>query len=891
MVTLAQVKLPGVYFLPPLAQPGLGLPPLDVAGFVGLAERGPLDLPVALEDAEEFRAVFGGDLPLARTPQGAPVFAHLGRAVAAFFANGGRRCYAVRVAGPAAAPTRLRVPGLVALDPDGDAAQAALWTSSAGAWGAALRIAARLSVTPLRAADFSVAAPGQLVWAAPAQGETLQAGDVLRITLDAAPDSRWLVALAAPVQPVPGADAQIDAGRAWEALTRPPASPAPHVARAAHLTPDGESALAADAVLAEGDTGALLLIQGETGLVAGDLVRLDLHGGGAYLVALAEQRPEDLNASPVMPLAEFTAPALLRLPAEPLPAGTPTRVERLRFDLHVLLDDAPPLRLSDLGFNRGQPRFWGETVLLESSPLFSRSRAQPRSERRTSMAPSAQNGRPATAAAQAAAAFRILQTGQRSDDPRRLPLDTVALAGLLAPLGAAETAPTFLPLGMPGLLTAANFTPPRAEDLGSDDLAQMDDERFARLFLDEYLTPQPLSRASGESARTLLAAAFDRYYIQNRRLHGLHSLLFTDEVALISLPDALHRLWQDAPALTLPQLPPLPAPPPEPVCPEPSSFRNCLPDAAGAGSAIAAPLPAPPGAPDPRIAALPLRVDPEDYSLAPLLAVQRGLAHACAARGDVVAILGLPEHFEQAQCVAWLDALRAALNLPAIGQAQGATSEQADLSYLAVYHPWLLEAGEGERAGLSASPPDGAICGMVAARERARQVWIAPANQPLAGVLGLTPALSTADWERLFALGFNLIRQEPRDFRAMSSHTLSDDHTLLQLSVRRLMILLRKVALQRGMDFVFESNHARFREGVRVLLEEMLQFMFERGAFAGATPDQAYRVVTDASVNTRQSIDQGRFIAQIQVAPSQPMEFITVLLTRTGQGQVLAAEV
>ena len=52
------------------------------------------------------------------------------------------------------------------------------------------------------------------------------------------------------------------------------------------------------------------------------------------------------------------------------------------------------------------------------------------------------------------------------------------------------------------------------------------------------------------------------------------------------------------------------------------------------------------------------------------------------------------------------------------------------------------------------------------------------------------------------------------------------------------------------MDFVFETNHERFREGVaRDAARRLLRGLFERGAFAGATPEQAYRVVTDASVN------------------------------------------
>jgi len=47
----------------------LNLDPLrmDVAGFVGFAERGPLDTPVLVEDINQYRAVFGGDVMIARS--------------------------------------------------------------------------------------------------------------------------------------------------------------------------------------------------------------------------------------------------------------------------------------------------------------------------------------------------------------------------------------------------------------------------------------------------------------------------------------------------------------------------------------------------------------------------------------------------------------------------------------------------------------------------------------------------------------------------------------------------------------------------------------------------------------------------------------------------------
>jgi phage tail sheath protein FI len=259
----------------------------------------------------------------------------------------------------------------------------------------------------------------------------------------------------------------------------------------------------------------------------------------------------------------------------------------------------------------------------------------------------------------------------------------------------------------------------------------------------------------------------------------------------------------------------------------------------------------------------------------------------------VVSILALPLHFEKRHCIQWQEALRQRLGLPRQRSAFTGVTDFVDLSYLAVYHPWLLVSDAAVTGGeqvLKVAPPDGAICGMIAARERQRQVWVAPANVALQGVLDLLPAFSVEDWADLYADQFNLLRREPDDFRAMSAHTLSEERQLLQFSVRRLMILLRKVALERGMAWTFENNDERLRDAVRTTLETLLRFLFEHGAFAGRTPQQAFRVVTDGRVNTRQSIDQGRFIAQVQVAPSEPMEFITVLLSRASDGVLLAVE-
>jgi phage tail sheath protein FI len=180
-------------------------------------------------------------------------------------------------------------------------------------------------------------------------------------------------------------------------------------------------------------------------------------------------------------------------------------------------------------------------------------------------------------------------------------------------------------------------------------------------------------------------------------------------------------------------------------------------------------------------------------------------------------------------------------------------------------------------APVRALPPDGAVCGLIAARERARGVWIAPANEALAGVIGLTPALNDADWEDLYNRQINMLRQQPGRFTLMSGFTLSADRLLVQISVRRLLIFLRKLALRRGQRFVFESNNERFRRLVQVSFERLLQALVERGALA------AFEVVTGDELNTPNDQFNGRFLVALKVAPTLPIEFITVVMLRSGE--------
>lgn len=248
----------------------------------------------------------------------------------------------------------------------------------------------------------------------------------------------------------------------------------------------------------------------------------------------------------------------------------------------------------------------------------------------------------------------------------------------------------------------------------------------------------------------------------------------------------------------------------------------------------------------------------------PTLTVQAALLRLCAARGDLLAALSLPDWCREDDAAAYAQQLRLR------------TPEGAPWSYGALYHPWLVVESD---AGLVRVPPDGAACGVMAARAIARGAWIAPANLPLADALGLAPAIAREQRGRLLEAHVNLVREEPRGFVFQSADTLATDPDLLPINVRRLLILLRRAAQRLGPSFVFEPNDRGFRRTVEREFGALLDVLQRGGAFAGATATQSYQVLVDSEPG---DAEEGRFVVDLMVAPSLPLEFLTVRLVQSG---------
>jgi hypothetical protein len=175
---------PGIYFAPVAPAPRLTVEPMDVAAFVGVAPRGPaweLTDDPALDRPGPFRARSVA-VPLDRWDDYLELYGAfegpglLPYAVAAFFAQGGRRAYVVRVvtaAGGGQAPAGCTG---FELDAAGGRCVLRLRARNEGTWGDRLAITMSFTASPLQA---TVLAPDQIQFG---PGGAATAGTTLRIS-------------------------------------------------------------------------------------------------------------------------------------------------------------------------------------------------------------------------------------------------------------------------------------------------------------------------------------------------------------------------------------------------------------------------------------------------------------------------------------------------------------------------------------------------------------------------------------------------------------------------------------------------------------------------------------------------------------------------------------
>jgi hypothetical protein len=274
-----------------------------------------------------------------------------------------------------------------------------------------------------------------------------------------------------------------------------------------------------------------------------------------------------------------------------------------------------------------------------------------------------------------------------------------------------------------------------------------------------------------------------------------------------------------------------------------------------------------------------------------LVQIHRTMLRMCAARGDVFAVLSMPERYREEQAIAHANGLRTLISQNATASHLGGvipvlTEEEANcLSFGALYFPWCFAETDRNNRSFLVVPPDGPVCGTMASRALTRGAWIAPANDVWRGVVGVASrsVQEAGVDDMLVDSRVNVVRHEPVGVLVLSQDTLTWDPDLREINVRRLLMLLRRLAYRVGVRYVFEPNNDAFRRTVQRNFQAVMESLYENGAFRGKTPSESFQINTGQSVNPPQSVEVGRFFIELKVAPSLPMKFLTVKLVQIGE--------
>jgi phage tail sheath protein FI len=208
--------------------------------------------------------------------------------------------------------------------------------------------------------------------------------------------------------------------------------------------------------------------------------------------------------------------------------------------------------------------------------------------------------------------------------------------------------------------------------------------------------------------------------------------------------------------------------------------------------------------------------------------------------------------------------------------------DDLSVSVGAFYHPWVMTQ---ERLGapIVELPPTALAAGILARRDLARGPHVAPANEGVIGAVGLSPAVDDSINALIYEtpLNINAFRSFPGlGVQVWGARTLSSDHWMRYVSVRRCLSAIERKALVALRPLVFEPNTPTLWFQITQALLGILVPIYNAGALRGSTPEQSYYVRCDAGNNPPEAIAAGQVLCEVGVAIAAPAEFIVFRVGR-----------
>jgi len=250
-------------------------------------------------------------------------------------------------------------------------------------------------------------------------------------------------------------------------------------------------------------------------------------------------------------------------------------------------------------------------------------------------------------------------------------------------------------------------------------------------------------------------------------------------------------------------------------------------------------------------------------------AVQTSLISHCELQGNRMAVLDAPPGMNVQQIKEWRSDVA-----------------MYDSQFAAFYYPWIkVENPAGTNGDREVFvPPSGHVAGVWARTDETRGVWKAPANDTIRGCLDVERPITKNEQSLLNPIGINCIRPfGTRGIRIWGARTLSSDSDWRYINVRRLFNMVETTILDGTQYAVFEPNDITLWEGVKRTLNAFLIGLWRQGALFGASPEEAFYVKCDAETNPPDSIDEGKLVVEVGIAPVKPAEFVIFRISQKKQ--------
>jgi phage tail sheath protein FI len=165
-------------------------------------------------------------------------------------------------------------------------------------------------------------------------------------------------------------------------------------------------------------------------------------------------------------------------------------------------------------------------------------------------------------------------------------------------------------------------------------------------------------------------------------------------------------------------------------------------------------------------------------------------------------------------------------------------------------------------------------------------VWKAPANETVLGITRLETDVTDGEQSLLNPDGVNCIRSfGVNGTRIWGARTLSSsDPSWRYVNVRRLFNFVEE-SIRRGTQWaVFEPNDQALWELVKRNITSFLRGLAEQGAFATTGGSPGFYVVCDEANNPPHSIDEGKLVVEVGIAPVKPAEFVVFRISQLPSG-------